>query len=113
MAAVCLLFLFVFEKVVVAAIVATVGALVLVGGLWCPPLYRGFKKFGRGLAKVVGVGLSWILLLPFFYLCFAPARLFLLLGRKDPMKRRILKDADTYWSAHRPLPGPERYHNQY
>ena len=113
MSVVCLLFLFLFKKPLVAAIVASLAGIVLVGGLWCPPLYRGFKQVGRWLGKGTGVGLSWLLLVPFFYLCFLPARLILLLARKDPMQRRFESDAESYWSTHRPLPEPESYRNQY
>jgi len=113
MTCVGLILRFVFDKAVVATIVFALAALVLIGGLLVPPLYRAFRKAGHGLAKGVGVALSWILLLPFFYICFPLGRLLLLLSRKDPMNRGFLPENKTYWSKHRPLPPPETYRRQY
>jgi len=103
----------VLGKTVMSGIVFTLAALVLVGGLWINPLYRGFRKAGFWLAKGVGIGLSWVLLVPFFYLCFPVGRLFLILTRRDPMHREFLPKDRTYWSLHRPLPEAAAYRRQY
>ena len=103
----------VLHRPLVSAVVFTLAALVLAAGLWIHPLYRGFRRAGNRLARAVGIGLSWVLLAPFFYLCFPLGRLFLILGRSDPMRRKFLPKDQTYWSTHRPLPGPEAYRRQY
>ena len=89
-----------FHKVVIPYVVWSIATLVLVGGLFIPPLYVGFKKGGMLLAKGVGVGLSWLLLVPFFYICFAPGRLLMRLSGKDPMCRKFEPDLASYWTDH-------------
>ena len=96
-----------------AAIAGGMGALVLAGGLFAPPLYRVLRRAGRALGRAAGLALTWALLAPFFYLCFTAGRVILLLARRDPMQRAIDRAAPTYW---RPHPGPpplERYSRQY
>ena len=76
--------------------------LVLVGGLFVPPLYAAFTRFGKWLGHVVGVGTTWLLLVPFYYLFFTTARLCLLMSGKDPLTRRFDRNATTYWADRRP-----------
>ena len=111
--AVALLLTFVFHKRIIGAIVFCIAALVLVGGLFVPPLYAGFKKAGVFLAKVVGVVLSWGLLVPFFYICFTVGRFVLLVSGKDPMRRKFDRDLKSYWSVHTSMGGADRYSRQY
>lgn len=111
--AVALLLLFLFDKQVLAGIVFAIAALVLVGGLFVEPVYRGFKKLGHYLAVGVGVGMTWLLLVPFFYICFTIGRVVLVLLRKDPLNREFPTAQPTYWSAYRYLPGADSYTRQY
>jgi hypothetical protein len=111
--AVALVLWLVFHKTVMAVIVFSLAVLVFVGGLWMHSLYRVFRKAGLRLARGVGIGLSWVLLLPFFYLCFPFGRLLFALGRRDLMHREFLPEDQTYWSVHRPLPEADRYRRQY
>lgn len=113
MATVGLMLRLVFKKPVMSTVVFVLATLVLAGGLWLPPLYRGFRKLGHALAKGVGIALSWILLVPFFYVCFPIGRLILVVLRKDPMHRNFLPKDQTYWSEHRPLPEADAYRRQY
>ena len=93
-----------FHHRVAGGIVLGIAALVLVGGLWFPPLYHGFRRFGALLGKWVGAALTWALLVPFFYLCFAPARLLLALTGRDPMRRRFDPSAPSYWTSRKRTP---------
>jgi len=102
-----------FHKDIGAGIVWTLAALVLVGGLFYPPLFHGFEKFGQKLAKWVAAGLTWGLLVPFFYLCFLPGRLIMALSGKDPMTRKFPSDAATYWIPRRPVPNLNQYKKQH
>jgi len=112
-AGVGLLILLVFHRPVMAAIVFTISALVLIGGLFVPPIYAGFKKLGQWLAAGVGHGLTWLLLAPFFYIFFGIGRLVLELKGSDPLCRRCSGDGSTYWVPHRRPPGADPYRRQY
>jgi hypothetical protein len=95
-----------------SAVVATIGAIVLVSGLFIPPLFRRIEQAGQWLGKAVGVALTWALLVPLFYLVFLPGRLILLATRHDPMCRRFPSTEPTYWIPHRPAQ-PGHYTRQF
>jgi hypothetical protein len=113
MCAVAAVFTWLFHKPIVAIVICCVATVVLVGGLFVPPLYEGFKKAGLALGKGVGVFLSWILLVPFFYICFPIGRLIFALGRKNPLQRGYLRDAPTYWGVKKPANDLGRYRKQF
>ncbi len=96
--AVAALFAFVFHRVIFAGIVAGIGLLILFCGLFVPRLYAAFERIIGIFAYGVGQALTWLLLVPFYYLCFLPARILLSLARRDPMKRAWDPAATTYWN---------------
>jgi len=87
-------------------------ALVLISGLFIPPVFNALDQFGRWLAKGVGIGLTWLLLTPFYFLCMWPGRLILLLIGRDPMQRRWQRQQDSYWTDRKPT-DPRSYTRQY
>jgi hypothetical protein len=111
--AVGLLLLLKFRKEILATVVFSISGLTLIGGLFIPPLYRGIQRVGQWLGKVVGVGITWILLVPFFYICFPLGRVFFTVAGKDPIQRRFSPEAPTYWVPRKPISGPEHFHRQY
>ena len=96
-----------------AVVVLCVGIFVLVSGLFLPAVFlgfeRGFKTFGKG----VGFVLTWVLLVPFFYLVFAPGRLCMALSGKDPMHRKFPTDSSTSWWPYQAREGMAHYRKQY
>lgn len=94
-------------------VICSIALVIATCGFFIPPAYaaieRFFVRFGVGIAT----GLTWILLLPFFYIVFAPARLILLLRGKDPMKRKWPTDAATYWSPRPPIRRENYYRSQH
>ena len=94
-------------------VIICVGTFVLISGLFIPKAYRGFKKLGQLFGKAVGVAMSWLLLVPFFYICFTTGRLVLLVTGQDPLCRKCPTDKVTYWIPHAPSRGPESYKHQY
>ncbi len=95
-------------------IVWSIAGLLLIGGWLIPPLFRAFEKFGAKLAHWVAAGLTWLLLVPFFYIVFVGGRLVLLLSGKDPMDRAF-PDAEraTFWIPRPPVPSMEQYKKQH
>ncbi len=102
-----------FGHVVLAWVVWGLASLVLLGGLAMPGLYNGFQAAGRWLARTVGSALTWALLAPFFYLCFAFGRAVLLVLGRDPMHRRFMDETPTYWEAMKPVSSAHHYTSQY
>ena len=95
------------------AILATIALLALVGRLAIPPLYRALCRGGEALAHVIVRGLTWALLTPIFYLIFVPARLGLLLRRRDPMTRACPSPEPTYWHPRPPVRHIRQYEKQH
>lgn len=96
------------------AIVWSIAGLLLLGGWVFPPLFHGFEKLGAKLAFGVAAGLTWGLLVPFFYIAFVGGRLVLLLSGKDPMDRAF-PDAEraTFWIPRPPVPSMNQYKKQH
>ena len=113
MTAVGLLFLLKFHQPIPGGMLLGLAALVLAGGLFIPALYRGFQAAVAWLARAVGIALSWVLLVPFFYLAFTAGRLLLAVSRKDPLQRRARPELKSYWTERKPIAGPEHYTRQY
>lgn len=97
-----------------AYVVWSLAVVFTICGFFIPPAHRAIDRFFFAtLPRVVAAALNWLLLVPFFYLVFAPARFFLALSGRDPMTRRVPTDAKTYWIPRKPVPGPEQYKKQH
>ncbi|MDO9542163.1 MAG: hypothetical protein Q7J98_07555 [Kiritimatiellia bacterium] len=100
--AVATLMVMVFNHVRFGLFLYILSAVVLVSGLFIPPVFKMFERFGQTLGHWVGVGLTWFLLTVFFCLCMIPGRLILLVTGKDPMRRRREVPRESYWIARKP-----------
>jgi hypothetical protein len=82
-------------------------------GLVAPPAFavldRGLQRFGL----LCGQGVTWLLLAPFFYLFFVPARLWMALRGRDPLNRTFPDTHPTYWIPRRPVTNPDDYRKQF
>jgi hypothetical protein len=57
----------------------------------------------RAIGRRIGRALTWLLLVPLFYLFFLPFGLLFRRGRRDRLKRYFDREATTYWET---LEGP-------
>ena len=101
------------HKPVAAAVVLALAGVVLGCGLFAPPAFRAIEAFGVRLGSWVGTGMTWLLLVPFFYLCFAVGHGFLALAGKDPLHRAFLPQATTYWTPRPKITDPDYYRKQF
>ena len=85
-------------KYIIGTIVLCVGSVTLISGLWLHPLYRALKRLGNFLAKWVGLLVTWMLLVPFFYLAFPIGRLLFALRGKDLLSSKFLGEKESYWT---------------
>lgn len=107
-----LLLLLVFRHRAAGLVVLAIAAVLLVAGLFVPRAFAAIERFGKMLGRSVGAGLTWLLLVPFFYLCFVPARTLMALLKKDPLKLRFSPEAGSYWTP-RPPVSAEQVRKQY
>jgi len=108
-----LVILFKLDHLWLALILYLLGLLVLIGGYFIPPLFTAFESLGRMLGRLVGVGMTYLLLVPFYYLCFFPGRLILNATKKDPMRRQWNPGGNTYWIDKPKNEDAGRYTRQY
>lgn len=90
-----------------------VSGVLLAAGWLAPGVFRVIDGWALKAGRAVGTLLTWILLVPFFYLCFLPARILLFLSGKDPMNRSRLPGAPTYWTAKTETGAEARFTKQY
>jgi hypothetical protein len=85
----------------VALVVWVLAAVALLTGLLRPAWFAPMHRFGRVLARVVGVALTWLLLAPLYLVGFGIAALYLRLKGADPMQRGNLPAGLSYWIPRR------------
>jgi hypothetical protein len=89
------------------ALLSLVFSLVFPRGNW--PIYAGLSA----LALPIGFVLSYLIMGTLFYAIIAPIGLVLRLLGKDPLNRRFLRDAPTYWVEARPPRPRQAYFRQF
>lgn len=96
-----------------AAVLFGLGVFILVSGFFLPRAFAAFERLVGLFARGVGLALTWLLLVPFFYLFFVPGRLILRLQGKDPLHRQFPSPEKTCWTPHHRIGGVEQYRKQY
>lgn len=99
---------------VMPAIIVGLAGLILLGGLAVPPIFHAFERFGFLLARWVAAGLTWGLLVPFFYLVFGFGKLVLVITRQDPLSVKFpAPEHTTFWENRPPVPDLNQYRKQH
>jgi hypothetical protein len=84
-------------------LVLAIASSILLAALISPSgLFAGIERLFRALGRALGRVLTWVLLVPLFYLVFLPFGRLLRRGRRDRLKRFYEPDAPSYWE---PLEG--------
>ena len=94
-------------------VLVVLAGLILVSGCFIPSFFLGFEKAGRKFGQWVATAVTWLLLVPFYYLCFFPGRIVILLTGKDPLTRQFPSPAATFWIPRPPTKDPARYRKQF
>jgi hypothetical protein len=93
-----------FGSTTVAAIAFALAGLVLISALASPAgLYAMLQRFFDASGRVLGRVMSWIVMVPIFYLFFVPFGTLLRRGRRDRLHRTFDAQAATYWEPHTPM----------
>jgi hypothetical protein len=78
---------------------------------------RGYRMLASGLdrfARAVGVVLTWLVMVPIFFLWFLPFGVLFRRGRADPMKRAWDRAAASYWQPRADdMTAPARHERPY
>ena len=93
---------------------AILGTGLLLFGLAAPAALRPAHRAWMVFAHALGWVNTRILLGVLFYVLFVLGRLYLLISRKDPMKRRPVNSRKTYWEdVSTPEPEPASYEHTF
>ena len=94
-----------FWSKTVAIVAFTAAGLVLFCALASPHgLYALLRRLFEATGRVVGRAMTWIVMVPIFYLFFLPFGKLMRRGRRDRLHRYFDAEAETYWEPHTPIP---------
>lgn len=108
-----LLMLIKFHKPVLGTIVLCATLAMLICALWFPAAHSMILRVLNRFAERVGTALTWILLTPFFYLCFTTGRISMRLTGKDPLELAFPSPRPSFWTPVPPVTNPAHYTRQY
>jgi hypothetical protein len=102
-----------FHRLTFASVIYSLSGVVLLIGLFAPKHFIHIDRFGKFLAKIIGLILTWGLLTPLWILVFIPAGLVLKIQGRDPLHRKLEDKKFSYWICRRSQPEAENYHRQF
>ncbi len=86
----------------IGTVVFCISTTILLSALASPlGLYRIIEGVFVSLGNHTGRALTWLTLVPLFYLFFLPFGLLFRRGRRDRMKRFFEPDEQSYWEPHK------------
>lgn len=100
-------------QLVLSAGLATAGVIVAVLGWQTPARLRPLYVGASYLAYPVAVVLSYLLLAAVYYIVVTPIGCLMRLAGHDPLRRRINRQADSYWMPLADQDELEQYFRQY
>ncbi len=102
-----------YFKPVMAIIVWVISSCIFLLSRFAPGMYGAIERGFAIISRYIGIVLTWLLLTPFYYVCFGFGRLMQKITGKDPMTRRFDDEADTYWQDKVAELDEERYRRQF
>ena len=107
--AIGLLMLFWLKHLVIAVVIFSIASTMLALALFMPPAFRAVERGFLWLAHWVGRGMTWLVLVPFYFLTFTVGRIFILVTKRDPLNRECPSGETTYWQKRRKVDNPKHY----
>lgn len=104
---------FLFGHRIIAGIIWFLACLLLFGFLFSPTIVSGFERFGAWLGQFVGTALTYILLVPMFYIVFTFGRLVITVLGRDPLQRKWRPEAPSYWEDRKTAFDKNHFKRQY
>ena len=107
------LFFYYRHRTGIASGIAGVSTAMFFAAFLSPAIYLSINRVFRGLSHSVGLLFTWILLIPFFYVCASGIHLINRMFGKDPMRRSFNTMASSYWQEHRQEENMQQYRKQF
>jgi len=99
--------------VIFARVIWGLAGLILALGLCYQPAYRPIHRFGHWFGTKVGILLTHILLVTFYYLVFFPVAIILKIQGRDPMHRKPRDPRYTWWIRRQQTATTDSYKRQF
>jgi len=96
-----------------ALLVFCIATLVFLASRFSPGVYAVIELFFQRFSAFVGTSLTWLFLVPFFYICFCIGKVAQIIKRKDPMHRTLDPEAVSYWQTCKKPSSSEDYKRQF
>jgi hypothetical protein len=94
-------------------IVLTVSGWMLVCDLLLPRAFLAVERALKVVGRLVALGLTWLLLVVFFFLFFLPLSLFLRRHMRALLALEFDKNQPSYWQDRLPVSSAEHFQRQY
>lgn len=102
-----------FNHQLMAGIVACISTFIFLCARFAPAIYLRIEKLFQVLGHYIGQTLTWLLLVPFFYICFGFGRLVQIVLGRDPMRRKYDTTLESYWQEREGGVDIEQYRRQF
>lgn len=91
-----------------------IAGVIFIINIFFPKFIKPVYQAAMFIAGILGWINTRILLSIFFYLLFTPISIILKIFRADPLHRKLMKEASSYWKPHSDKPTvKERYFQQF
>ncbi|HXI84202.1 MAG TPA: hypothetical protein VNL17_08945 [Verrucomicrobiae bacterium] len=94
-------------------IVLALSGWMLVSGLLLPRAFLAVERALKAFGRLVALGLTWLLLVVFFFLFFLPLSLFLRRQMRALLALEFDKNQASYWQDRLPVSDAEHFQRQY
>lgn len=105
--------LYFYNHTSIAIAAFSISTFVFIASRFFPKIYWFIEGVFQKFSSLVGSFLTWIFLLPFFYICFPVGKLVHILKKKDPMHREFDSEATSYWQSCKKRDSVEDYKRQF
>ena len=93
-------------------VVVSISSVVFICSVFIPAIYAKIHALFQKLALIIGTTLTYVLLVPFFYIAFPMGRISQLIKGKDPLCRKFEADKPSYWEDRPKVEDLEHYRRQ-
>ncbi len=106
-------FFYFFNRFWASIIILAISIILFCCAVFFPSIYRIIHRIFQVFGRWVGRGLTWILLVPFFYICFPIGHVIQKISRKDPLSRSCPTSSKSYWVLRESNADKDGYRRQF
>jgi len=105
--------MFYLDHGIMAVVIVGISSFIFCSTLFFPGVYRFIENQFQKLSHFVGLLLTWLLLVPVFYICFTLGRGVQKITGRDPMQRKLHGQQKSYWKIRNEPVEIDQYRRQF